>query len=212
MRDGFQDVACVLRQGVEAECFPGAVLVVGYQGKIVYEEAVGNAALIPSARRMTVDTVFDLASLTKPIATATALMLLLEAGRVRLDDPIGTYLDTWCRPACDTPTLRQLLSHCSGLPAWRPYYQTIDRTSPPLDRRRAVYAAVHREPLTARPGTMVQYSDAGFILLGEVVETVTGMPLDAFCRQDIFAALHLGDIEFRNLERAAARRHAIREY
>jgi CubicO group peptidase (beta-lactamase class C family) len=200
MRDGFQDVARVLRQGVEAECFPGAVLVVGYQGKLVYEEAVGNAALIPSARRMTVDTVFDLASLTKPIATATALMLLLEAGKVRLDDPIDTYLDTWCRPACDTPTLRQLLSHCSGLPAWRPYYQTIDRTSPPLDRRRAAYAALHREPLATHPGTMVRYSDLGFILLGEVVEAVSGTPLDAFCRQKIFAALHLGDIEFRNLE------------
>jgi CubicO group peptidase (beta-lactamase class C family) len=200
MRDGFQEVARVLRQGVEAERFPGAVLVVGYQGKLVYEEAVGNAALIPSARRMTVDTVFDLASLTKPITTTTALMLLLDAGRVGLDEPIDTYLDTWCRPACDTPTLRQLLSHCSGLPAWRPYYQSIDRTSPPLDRRRAVYAAVHREPLTTHPGTMVRYSDVGFILLGEVVETVSDTPLEAFCRQKIFAALHLGDIEFRSLE------------
>src|SRR5215510_14969364 len=157
MRDGFQDVACVLTQGVEAECFPGAVLVVGYQGKLVYEAAVGKAALIPSARRMTVDTVFDLASLTKPIATATALMLLFEAGRVGLNDPIATYLDTWCRPDCDTPTLRQLLSHCSGLPAWRPYYQAIGLTWPPPDRRRSVYAAVHRELLIARPGTTVQY-------------------------------------------------------
>jgi CubicO group peptidase (beta-lactamase class C family) len=201
MCDGFENVACVLRQGVEAEYFPGAVLVVGYQGNVVYEEAVGNAALIPSARRMTVDTVFDLASLTKPMATATALMLLLESGRIRLDDPIGTYVATWCRPACDTPTLRQLLSHCSGLPAWRPYYQNIDPTSPILDRRHDVYAAVHREPLSTRPGTMVQYSDAGFILLGEIVEIVAGIPLDAFCRREIFAALHLENIAFRNLER-----------
>jgi serine-type D-Ala-D-Ala carboxypeptidase len=201
MRDGFENVACMLRQGVEAEYFPGAVLVVGYQGNVVYEEAVGNAALIPSARRMTVDTVFDLASLTKPIATATALMLLLESGRVRLDDPIGTYVATWCRPACDTPTLRQLLSHCSGLPAWRPYYQNIDPTSPVLDRRRAVYAAVHREPLSTRPGSLMHYSDAGFILLGEIVEIVAGIPLDVFCWREIFAALHLGNMAFRNLER-----------
>jgi serine-type D-Ala-D-Ala carboxypeptidase len=201
MRDGFHDVARVLRQGVEAECFPGAVLVVGYQGKLVYEEAVGHAALIPSIRPMTVDTVFDLASLTKPIATATALMLLLEARSVQLDDPIDTYLDTWRRPACATPTLRQLLSHCSGLPAWRPYYQAIDCTSPPLDRRRAVYAAVHREPAIARPETVVQYSDAGFILLGKIVETVTGMPLDAFCREEIFTTLHLGHVAFHDTER-----------
>jgi CubicO group peptidase (beta-lactamase class C family) len=214
MRHGFHNVARLLRQGVEAECFPGAVLVVGYRRELVYEEAVGAAALIPSPRRMTVDTRFDLASLTKPMATATALMLLLEAGRVRLDDPIGLYLDAWCRSACDTPTLRQLLSHCSGLPAWRPYYQAIDLTAPPLDRRRAVYAAVHREPLIARPGTMVQYSDAGFILLGELVETVTSTPLEAFCRQEIFAALHLEDIAFRDPEqpRPAGALFASTEY
>ena len=200
MRNGFEDVAHLLTHGVEAAYFPGAVLVVGYQGQVVYEEAVGHAALIPSARRMTVDTVFDLASLTKPMATATELMLLFETGKVRLDDPIDTYLDAWCRPASDTPTVRQLLSHCSGLPAWRPYYQSIDRTSPLLDRCHAVYTMVHREALTSRPGTMVQYSDAGFILLCEVVETVTGTPLDVFCHQEIFAPLHLGDMAFRPLE------------
>jgi CubicO group peptidase (beta-lactamase class C family) len=201
MRAGFEYVAAMLRQGVAAGYFPGAVLVVGYQGNVVYEEAVGNAALMPSARLMTADTVFDLASLTKPIATATALMLLFESGRVRLDEPIGTYVPTWCRPACDTPTLRQLLSHCSGLPAWRPYYQNIDPTSPIPERRRAVYAAMHREPLSTGLGTMVQYGDVGFILLGEVVETVAGMPLDVFCQREIFDALHLGKMAFRNLER-----------
>jgi CubicO group peptidase (beta-lactamase class C family) len=200
MRDGFKQVADVLRQGVEAEYFPGAVLVIGYQGRLVYEAAVGNAALIPSARRMTVDTVFDLASLTKPMATATALMLLLESERVRLDDPVDTFVASWCRPTCDTPTLRQLLSHCSGLPAWRSYYQTLDPTTPILDRRRAVYAAVHREPLAARPGTLAQYSDAGFILLGEIVESVADMPLDAFCQREIFAPLQLGSMAFHNLE------------
>ena len=200
MPNAFQDVDRLLRQGVEAEWFPGAVLVVGYRGRLVYEQAVGKAALIPSPRPMAVNTVFDLASLTKAIATTTALMLLLESGRVELDAPINAYLDTWCRPACDTPTLRQLLSHCSGLPAWRPYYLGIDRALLPLERRRAVYAAVHQEPLLARPGTMLQYSDAGFILLGEMVETLTGTPLDIFCRQKILSALDLGNIAFRNPE------------
>ena len=200
MPDAFQVVDRLLRQGVEAEWFPGAVLVVGYRGKVVYEQAVGKAALIPSPRPMAVHTVFDLASLTKAMATTTALMLLLESGRVELDASINAYLDTWRRPACDTPTLRQLLSHCSGLPAWRPYYLGIDRALLPLERRRAAYAAVHQEPLLARPGTMLQYSDAGFILLGEIVETLTGTPLDIFCQQKIFSALHLGSVAFRNLE------------
>jgi serine-type D-Ala-D-Ala carboxypeptidase len=201
MRQGFQEVSRLLRHGVEEECFPGAVLLVGYQGQLVYEAAVGHAACLPRTRCMTVDTVFDLASLTKPMITATALMLLVEAGIVGLDTPVDTYLDAYRRTDRDSPTLRQLLSHCSGLPAWRPYYQTIDPTWPQADRRRAMYATVHRERLIARPGTLVQYSDAGFILLGELVETVTGMPLDEFCRQKIFSALHLDGIGFRNLAR-----------
>jgi serine-type D-Ala-D-Ala carboxypeptidase len=201
MRDGFQHVSRLLRQAVAADHFPGAVLTVGYQGDLVYEEAVGAAALLPSARRMTVDTLFDLASLTKPIATATALMLLVEAGEVRLDAPVDAYGNAFHRPDSDSPTLRQLLSHCSGLPAWRSYYRDIDATWPPPDRRRAVYAAVHQEPLIARPGTRVQYSDVGFILLGEVVETVTDMPLDEYCRRKIFAALPVEGLGFRNLTR-----------
>jgi serine-type D-Ala-D-Ala carboxypeptidase len=161
--------------------------------------AVGEAALIPHARRMTVDTVFDLASLTKPIATSTALMLLVEAGRARLDAPVDAYLAAVRRPDSNSPTLRQLLSHCSGLPAWRPYYQGIDPSQPLPDRRRTVYNAVHHESLIARPETIVQYSDAGFILLGELVEVVTGMPLDEFCEQSIFAALQVEGLGFRNL-------------
>jgi CubicO group peptidase (beta-lactamase class C family) len=201
MRGDFQAVSCLLRRAVEEGCYPGGVLAVGYQGQLAYEAAVGEAAIIPSRRPMTVDTVFDLASLTKPMATATALMLLVEAGRVRLDVPVGAYLPAFHSPRTTSPTLRQLLSHCSGLPAWRPYYQAIDPSLPPPDRRRAVYAAVHHEPLIAVPGVTVQYSDAGFILLGELVETLSGTPFDEFCSREIFAALHLADIGFLNLAR-----------
>lgn len=200
MGEGFQDVSRLLRQAIAEECFPGAVLVVGYQGELVYETAVGAAALIPSLRRMTMDTVFDLASLTKPIATATALMLLVEAGMVKLDAPVDTYLNACRRPDRDSPTLRQLLSHCSGLPAWRPYYQALNPSLPASARRRAVYAGVHCEPLIDKPGSTVRYSDLGFILLGELVEAVSGMPLDEFCRQKIFAALQLEAVGFRHLE------------
>jgi serine-type D-Ala-D-Ala carboxypeptidase len=201
MQDAFQDVSRMLQQAVEAECFPGAVLAVGYQGQLVYEAAVGEAAIIPSRRRMTLDTLFDLASLTKPMATTTALMLLVETGRVRLDAPIRAYIPAFHAAGTSSPTLRHLLSHCSGLPAWHPYYQAIDPFLPPPERRRAVYAAVHQEPLIATPGVTVRYSDVGFMLLGELVETLSGMPLDAFCQREIFAALHLADIGFLNLAR-----------
>jgi CubicO group peptidase (beta-lactamase class C family) len=202
MGHSFAEVAHLLMQGIEVESFPGAVLVVGYGGHVVYEAAVGHAALFPSPRRMTADTVFDLASLTKPIVTATALMLLIETGRVGLDEPVDSYIDTWCQPAADTPTLRQLLSHCAGLPAWRPFYQRVDYTFATPGQRPSVYAMVHRETPTSRPGTRTQYSDAGFIILGEVAETVTGMPLDTFCQQRICAPLQLGEMAFHPLGRA----------
>ena len=150
---------------------------------------------------MTVDTVFDLASLTKPIATVTALMLLVEAGLVRLDEPVDRYLNAYHQPDRHSPTLRQLLSHCAGLPAWRHYYQTIDSSLPAITRRRAVYAAMHSEPLIDTPGSTVHYSDLGFILLGEIVEALSGMPLDEFCRLNIFARLQLDGVGFRDLER-----------
>lgn len=201
MQGDFRDVSRMLQQGVEEECFPGGVLVVGYQGQVVYEAAVGEAAITPSRQRMTLDTVFDLASLTKPMATTTALMLLVETDRVGLDMPLSAYLSAFTPAGITSPTLRQLLSHCSGLPAWRPYYQAIDPSLPQPERRRAVYAAVHQEPLIAMPGVTAHYSDTGFILLGELVETLSGMPLDEFCRQEIFAALHLGGIGFLNLAR-----------
>jgi serine-type D-Ala-D-Ala carboxypeptidase len=201
MRQSFQRVLRLLAEGVEAEYFPGAVLAVGYQGHLVFEAAVGHAALIPAERRMTLDTVFDLASLTKPIATTTAVMRLLEAGQVRLDAPIHAYVPAYGGAGEVSPTVRQLLSHCGGLPAWQPYYRALDPTLPQAARRRAVYDAVHREPLIAPPATTVQYSDVGFILLGELVETVTGVALDEFCRQEIFQALQLGEMGFMSLAR-----------
>jgi CubicO group peptidase (beta-lactamase class C family) len=145
---------------------------------------------------MAVDTVFDLASLTKPIATATALMLLNDTGNVELDAPINAYLHTWRRPATMTPTLRQLLGHCGGLPAWRPYYQSIEPTIVTSARRHTVYAMIHEETFTSRPGMVGQYSDLGFILLGEMVETVTGVGLDVFCEREIFLPLRLGRAAF----------------
>jgi CubicO group peptidase (beta-lactamase class C family) len=201
MRGDFQEVSRVLRHAVRTGCFPGGVLAVGYRGDLVFEAAVGQAAILPRPRLMSLDTVFDLASLTKPLATTTALMLLVEAGRVDLDAPIRDYLPACAAFGNPSPTLRQLLAHCSGLPAWRAYYRLIDPGQSTRERRRAVYAAVHREPLAATPGSVVCYSDVGFILLGELVERLCGMPFEHFCRQQIFAALHLDDIGFLDASR-----------
>jgi CubicO group peptidase (beta-lactamase class C family) len=199
MQGDFQKVLRRLVQGVEDGCFPGAVLAVGYQGHLVFEAAVGHAMLTPMVRRMSLETVFDLASLTKAIATTTAVMCLVDMGELRLDAPVNTYIPVFGQALEVCPTLRQLLTHASGLPAWRPYYQSIDPAWPLTRRRHLVCEAVHRESLVSSPGTTTQYSDAGFILLGELVERVTDMPLDAFCAQQIFQPLGLQGMGFRDL-------------
>jgi CubicO group peptidase (beta-lactamase class C family) len=196
MRDAFEDVTRLVRQGVADGWVPGAVLVVGYQGHLVFEMAAGMAALIPTPRRMTVDTVFDLASLTKAIATTTAIMLLVETGQVDLDAPLSAYIPAFGGTLSAPPTLRQLLSHCAGLPAWRAYYRDVSPDLPPAERRAAVYRAAHREPLSALPGTVVRYSDIGFLLLGELVETLSGLPFDAFCAKAIWEPLQLPGVRF----------------
>jgi len=214
MPEDFQEVSRLLEHAVHAGYFPGGVLAVGHRGALVYEAVAGEAAILPERRPMTLDTIFDLASLTKPLATTTALMLLVDGGQVELEAPIATYIPAYPSGGASSPTLRQLLCHCAGLPAWRPYYQAIDPTWPPHERRHAVYAALHREPLVAKPGTTVQYSDAGFILLGELVETLSGMALDQFCQQEIFAPLHLDGLHFPGLTRprAAGRGYASTEH
>jgi len=200
-RSSFQAVARLLVQGVTEGCFPGAVLVVGHQGELVFEDAVGDAAQVPSRRPMTPETVFDLASLTKPIATTTALMLLLDAGEVELDAPIRTYLPTDGQAEGASPSLRHLLTHSSGLPAVRPFYRRIDPALPQHERKQQMYRAVHREPLRAPPGTTMCYSDAGFILLAELVEAVAVTPFDDFCAAAIFRPLGLTEMGFIDLAR-----------
>jgi CubicO group peptidase (beta-lactamase class C family) len=199
MQGDFQGVLRRLTQGVDEGCFPGAVLAVGYQGQLTFEAAVGHAMLTPVVRPMSLDTIFDLASLTKAIATATAVMSLVDAGQLRLDVPINTYLPVFGHTPGVCPTLRQLLIHASGLPAWRPYYLGIDPSLPLIERRRLVFEAVHRETLLSPPGSITQYSDAGFILLGELVEQVTGSAFDDFCSRQIFQPLGIQGMGFRHL-------------
>ncbi len=200
----FVDVMRLLARGVEQGDFPGAVLAVGYEGQLVFEMAVGSAALVPEAHRMTVDTRFDLASLTKPLATTTALMRLVEASQVSLEAPINAYLPSFEAQSCPSPTLRHLLTHSAGLPAWCPFYRDIEPGAPLTERRRQVYEAAHRTPLLTPAGTVTRYSDVGFILLGEVVEVVSGMPLDEFCATAVFGALDLPGIHFRHIDQPPA--------
>ena len=123
MRMDALDAVC--RRGVSAGAFPGAVVLAGNSEGILCHRAYGHRALAPERLPMMPDTVFDLSSLTKPLATTTAMMLLVRDGRVRLDDPACTVIPEFSRGARAEVTFRQLLNHTSGLPAWKPYYESI---------------------------------------------------------------------------------------
>ena len=182
--------------------FPGAVLLVSHRGRVISHEAFGDAARIPKIKPMTHDTRFDLASLTKPLATTTALMLLLQEGRIHLSDPVRQWIPGFNRAEKSRVTILHLLNHSSGLRAWRPYYREFikdQKKNGTADVRKKVYEHVHQEHLTYPTGSKSLYSDLGFILAGEVVEAVSGMRLDRFCHQRIFKPLGLRTLRFRKV-------------
>jgi CubicO group peptidase (beta-lactamase class C family) len=199
-----------LSQGV----FPGAVVLVSRDEDIVYEQAFGHRSLVPEKSPLTCETIFDLASLTKPLATTVALMLLVREKKVRLDDQVTRFIPTFGVFGKSSATLRHLVNHSSGLPAWKPYYEDILKTERAgkvnfITSRAAknfVFEAVHREKPLSTPGKQALYSDLGFIVLAEVLETVTGLSLDRFCQERIFKPLGLRTMAFVDLSQIRTRR------
>jgi beta-N-acetylhexosaminidase len=181
-----------LDRAVAERAFPGGVLAVGRDSELVVHP-FGRLAYDASSPRVVTNTIYDVASLTKPVVTATAVMMLAATKRLDLDAPVKRYLPEWAQgPNPDwrkKVTLRELLLHTSGLPAHRAYYKDTKG-------RRAFIEQVSTEPLVAEPGTRVEYSDLGFMLLGEIIERLTGTPLDRYAREQIFAPLGMNDSLF----------------
>ena len=171
---------------------PGGVVWIERRGA-AYHRALGDRALEPEREPMTEDTVFDAASLTKVIATTTAVMKLVEQGRVALDAQVSDYLPEFRGSGKEAITVRQLLTHTSGLRAGLSGTPEWSGADGALMRACA-------EPLPAAPGSMLRYSDINFILLGELVGKVGGQPLDVFCAAEIFAPLRMADTAFRPAE------------
>jgi uncharacterized protein YbbC (DUF1343 family)/CubicO group peptidase (beta-lactamase class C family) len=170
---------------------PGAVVLVGRGDRVVLRKAYGSRAVVPELETMTVDTAFDLASVTKVVATATSVMVLVEQGKVRLVDPVVKHLPEFGREGGrEKVTVEQLLTHRAGLVADDP--MELYRGTP--DEIRARKGKV---PLANPPGQKFVYSDAGYEALGEMVERVSGKPLDVFAREFIFAKLGMKETEFR---------------
>jgi uncharacterized protein YbbC (DUF1343 family)/CubicO group peptidase (beta-lactamase class C family) len=168
---------------------PGAVVLVGRPDRVVYEKAFGQRALVPAREPMTVDTIFDVASLTKVVATTTSVMMLLEQGRLGLDEAVATYIPEFGRYGKQRITIRHLLTHLSGLRG------DLDMALEFQGSETAIRLAIEEVPVAA-PGQRFIYSDINFFLLGEIVARVSGDRLDAFARTHIFEPLRMRDTTF----------------
>jgi uncharacterized protein YbbC (DUF1343 family)/CubicO group peptidase (beta-lactamase class C family) len=176
-------------QAIRDGLIPGAVIIIGHDGKIVHRKAYGARALVPAREAATLDTIYDIASLTKVVATTPAIMKLYEQGKIKLDDPVTAYLPEF-QGGKSSITIRNLMTHYSGLrpdldldPAWSGYDTGIRK-------------ALVDKP-AGPPGEKFVYSDINFELLGEIVRRVSGKPLDQFGREEIFEPLGMGDTTFK---------------
>jgi CubicO group peptidase (beta-lactamase class C family) len=168
------------REGIERGVYPGAVVVLGRRDTVLLARGYGHLTWSPKSQVPDPDsTLYDLASLTKVVATTPAAMLLVEAGKLRLDRPVRDYLPGFQGPGKAEVTVRQLLSHTSGLPAYRLFYE---RATDAATMRRLVL----EEPLGGPPGRRVVYSDLNAMLLGWIVEGVSGQPLDRLVTEQVF--------------------------
>ncbi len=188
-QDRFAAVDALLKDAVDKGSAPGIVLLVGHNGTFVYRKAFGYRSLDPSKEPMTVDTIFDMASLTKVMATTSCVMRLVQLGQVKLNDPVAKYIPEFAQNGKDEVTVRQLLTHYSGLRAdldLKQYWSGLEEG----------YKRANAEKLANPPGSVFLYSDINFVVLGELVQRVGGMPLDLYSQMFIFGPLGMTSTRF----------------
>lgn len=185
---GAKSLDQTVQDAIQAGITPGAVLLIGHEGKIVYRKAYGDRAIVPKRERMTLDTIFDAASLTKVIATTSCLMKLSDEGKLAIDQPVTRYLPEF-QGGHSAITVRNLLTHFSGLrpdlvlePPWSGYETGVQK-------------ALMEKP-TATPGTKFVYSDINFVLLAEIVHQLSGQLVSDFAREQVFQPLDMRDTRF----------------
>lgn len=179
----------ILENGLREGVYPGFTVLVARRGIIAVYRAGGYAQLIPEKRPMRPDTVFDLASLTKPMCTATLTLKMLEKGLLSLETRVCELLDGWSEGWRREVTVKHLLTHTSGLPAWAPLYRRCRGRADFLD-------AINRVEKAYEPGSKAVYSDLGFMVLGFILEKLSSLPLDALSKREIFKPLGMTDTCF----------------
>lgn len=181
---GLDVIRAAMEQAVQDGIFPGAVLAARLRGELRCLLSTGRLSALPPDEPVQPSTIYDLASLTKPLATTTSLLLLVQQGRIDLRKTVGAILGELDGTAIGSANLRDLLRHCSGLPGWRPLHERLERRfgdltrSDPCSVRHAMIELIGDEPLVYCRGERSLYSDLGFILLGLIIERVTGHFMD----------------------------------
>jgi CubicO group peptidase (beta-lactamase class C family) len=196
-----------LDKSIERAEIPGAVILARMprEGEVLEHLSVtGHAVLRPERLPMTRETIFDLASLTKPLATTTAIMLLIQEGAIQLDDPVAKVLPSFADRDKEAVTLRHLLTHSSGLKPWRAFHENLiqkerktgERLLGTSEGREWILDRVIRSGLVHEPGEAAVYGDLDFIVLGALVEELTKQPFDVFCTERIFSPLGMNETRF----------------
>ncbi|MDB4670564.1 beta-lactamase family protein [Pirellulaceae bacterium] len=187
--DPWKRIDEAVRSAIKAGKMPGASVVVGQGSKTVYHQAFGHLSLLPEKVALKKNTLFDLASLTKPIATATSVMILVDQGRVRLRDPVAVYLPEFAQNGKRKITVQQLLTHVGGLIPDNPIGDY-------RDGREKAFEKINALSTTWEPGTRFSYTDVGYLVLGQIIERVTGLSIDQFARKNIFEPLGMLETGF----------------
>ncbi len=188
--DRLADIDSQVEAAIAGKQLPGAVVLVSRRGRVVWRKAYGARAVEPAREPMSTDTIFDVASLTKVVATATSIMILVERGRLRLSDPVSNYIPELKGEGRERITIEHLLTHRSG---YAPDFDLKERWTGYSEAIRRLI----KEPLRHPPGTRFIYSDIGYITLGEVVQRISGQALDHFAARNIFRPLGMRDTGFR---------------
>ncbi|HEY6412060.1 MAG TPA: sodium/solute symporter, partial [Edaphobacter sp.] len=194
----FTPISTLINQAIAAKKLPGAVVLIGHNDKVIFKQAYGNRAVEPTVEPMTEDTIFDMASLTKCLATATAIMQLYETGKFQFDDPVAKYLPAFAANGKENVTIRELLTHYSGLPADVDLKDPWGLAAP--DKAEGIRRAME-SPLESKPGTTFKYSDINFITLGALVEKLSGEELDVYAQKHIFVPLQMHNTTFHPFNR-----------
>ena len=199
--DESDPITRILREGIQTGVFPGAILFVRHKGNIGFHQAVGQISSLPDSPPVHTNTIYDLASLTKPLVTVSSILVLVQEGRLNLAQPLAACLEETQGTPLGQRSLQSLLSHQSGLPAWRPFYQSFSPTIASecefrQQRTQAVLQMILKEPIDRAASATSVYSDVGFMVLGFVIERVTSQSLDNCSREQIFKPLQADCLVF----------------